>query len=553
MTQLTRLPQWQALQAERHALADLHLRAAFAAQPDRYARFARSLAAGDTRIVLDLSKHRIEARTLDLLLELAHARALRARIDAMFGGERINTTERRAVLHVALRDLSSRPLQVDGVDVKPGVAAVRERFLDLAERVRDGRRTGHTGARFTDVVNLGIGGSDLGPQMITVALAPYHDGPRVHFVSNVDPEHLRTTLVGLDPRTTLFVVASKTFTTIETMTNARAARRWLLEALGAETATARHFVAVSTNARAVAAFGIAPDNMLEFWDWVGGRYSLWSSVGLPIAFAIGRTRFLQLLAGAQAMDEHFRSADFAHNLPVLMGLLGVWYVNFWGAASHSIAPYSQHLARFAAHLQQLDMESNGKRVNLEGEVVDHDTGPVIWGEPGTNGQHAYFQLLQQGPALIPVDFIVAAQSPFADDVQHRILVANCFAQSATLALGKTAAEARAEMLAAGMSEAEAQRLAPHREFPGNRPSSTLLVQRFDPFTLGLLTALYEHKVFVQGAIWGINSFDQWGVELGKQIASRLGGALDDPNAPVDAASAGIIAAWRALREKLATD
>jgi glucose-6-phosphate isomerase len=547
MTQLIRLPQWQALEAERSALAGFHLRTAFAADQGRHARFARHFSAGDARVLLDLSKHRIEARTLELLLELAEARELRARIAAMFSGERINTTEQRAVLHVALRDLSQRPVRVDGVDVKPEVTSVRNRMLDLAERIRDGRWTGHTGARITDVVNLGIGGSDLGPQMMTVALAPYHDGPRVHFVSNVDPEHLRSTLVGLDPQTTLFVVASKTFTTIETMTNARAARSWLVKGLGAETATARHFVALSTNAKDVAAFGIAPANMFEFWDWVGGRYSLWSSIGLPIAIAIGRESFVQMLAGAHAMDEHFRTAEFAHNLPVLMGLVGIWYVNFWDAASQSIAPYSQHLARFAAHLQQLDMESNGKRVNLEGEVVDHETGPVIWGEPGTNGQHAYFQLLQQGPALIPVDFIVAAQSPFADDAQHRILVANCFAQSATLAIGKTADEAYAEMIAGGKSAPEAKRLAPHREFPGNRPSSTILVQRFDPFTLGLLTALYEHKVFVQGAIWGINSFDQWGVELGKQIATRLADALGDPKAPLDAASTGIVGAWREMR------
>ncbi|HUL65772.1 MAG TPA: glucose-6-phosphate isomerase [Burkholderiaceae bacterium] len=549
MTQLTRLPQWQALQAERKALAGFHLRAAFAADAGRHARFARTFAAGDARVLLDFSKHRIEARTLELLLELAPACGLRERIDAMFAGERINTTERRSVLHVALRDLSSRPLVVDGVDVKLAVAAVRDRMLDLAERVRDGRWTGYTGARITDVVNIGIGGSDLGPQMMTVALAPYHDGPRVHFVSNVDPEHLRSTLVRLDPRTTLFSVASKTFTTIETMTNARAARRWLVDALGTEAAIERHFVALSTNTKDVVAFGIAPANMFEFWDWVGGRYSLWSSIGLPIAIAIGRARFLEMLGGAHAMDEHFRTAEFAQNLPVLLGLLGVWYVNFWGAGSQSIAPYSQHLSRFAAHLQQVDMESNGKRVDLQGEVVDHETGPVIWGEPGTNGQHAYFQLLQQGPALIPVDFIVAAESPFAEDAQHRILVANCFAQSATLAIGKTADEARAEMIAAGMKQEEAQRLAPHREFPGNRPSSTILVRRFDPFTLGLLTALYEHKVFVQGAIWNINSFDQWGVELGKQIATKLAGALNDAKAPVDAASAGIVAAWREMRAK----
>ena len=340
MTQLTRLPQWEALEAERNALARFHLKAAFAADPQRYTRFARSLAAGDTRVVLDLSKHRIETRTLELLLELAHARVLRARIDAMFAGERINVTEHRAVLHVALRDLSQRPVHVDGNDVKPAIASVRERMLDLAERVRDGRWTGHTGARITDVVNLGIGGSDLGPQMMTVAVAPYHDGPRVHFVSNVDPRTpARRRSRRSIPPAPWFVVASKTFTTIETMTNARAARAWLVQALGSENATAKHFVALSTNAKDVTAFGIEPANMFEFWDWVGGRYSLWSSIGLPIALAIGRTRFLELLAGAHAMDEHFRTAAFAHNLPVLMGLVGLWYVNFWGAASQSIAPY----------------------------------------------------------------------------------------------------------------------------------------------------------------------------------------------------------------------
>jgi glucose-6-phosphate isomerase len=548
MTALTHLPQWNALEAERRALAPFHLRTAFAADAGRFARFTHTFAAGDARLVADFSKHRIEARTLGLLVELADARGLRARIDAMFAGARINTTEGRAVLHVALRDMSGRALHVDGQNVAPDVAAVRTRLVDLAEQVRDGRWRGHTGARITDVVNLGIGGSDLGPLMMTVALKPYHDGPRVAFVSNVDPEHLRNTLAGLEPASTLFIVASKTFTTIETMTNARAARDWLVRGLGDAAATARHFVALSTNAAEVAAFGIAPENMLPFWDWVGGRYSLWSAIGLPIAIAIGREQFLQMLAGAHAMDEHFRTAPFATNLPVLMGLLGVWYVNFWGSASLSIAPYSQHLARFAAHLQQLDMESNGKRVNLEGELVDHATGPVIWGEPGTNGQHAYFQLLHQGPALIPVDFLVAAEATHPDDdARHRILVANCFAQSAALAIGKTADEAFAELRAAGKREAEARQLAAHREFPGNRPSTTLMVPRFDPFTMGMLIALYEHKVFVQGSIWGINSFDQWGVELGKKIATSLGAALDDPAAEVDAASAGIVGAWRALR------
>ncbi|HXF44927.1 MAG TPA: glucose-6-phosphate isomerase [Burkholderiaceae bacterium] len=543
---LTDSGEWRALAAQRAALAGFHLRDAFAADPQRFARLSRRVQFAGGELLFDFSKHLIDERALELLLRLAAARHVRARIDAMFAGEKINVTEDRAALHVALRDLSARPLVVDGVDVKAQVAAVRERFLDFAERVRAGAATGHAGMRFTDVVNLGIGGSDLGPQMMVQALTPYHDGPRVHFVANVDPAHLASTLRALDPRTTLFIVASKTFTTAETMANARAARGWLAAALG-EAAVARHFVAVSANARAVAAFGIAAANMFEFWDWVGGRYSLWSAIGLPIAIAVGRARFMQMLAGAHALDEHFRTAAFADNVPVLAALLGIWYLNFWGAATHSIAPYSQHLARFVAHIQQLDMESNGKRVTADGEVVDYATGPIVWGEPGTNAQHAYFQLLQQGPALVPVDFIVAAESAYADDAQHRLLVANCFAQSAALAWGKTRQEARAEMIAAGLSEEGAERLAPHREFPGNRPSTTILVRRFDPFTLGMLTALYEHKVFVQGAIWNIDSFDQWGVELGKSIAARIAAAFDDERAPVDAASAGLIAAWRAMR------
>lgn len=545
-SKLTDAPQWRALAAQRESLGNFHLRDAFAADPRRYARFARRLAVEGGVLVADFSKHLIDERTLELLLALAEARDLRARIDAMFAGARINVTENRAALHVALRDLSARPLVVDGVDIKAQIAAVRERFLDFAERVRAGDATGYGGARFADVVNLGIGGSDLGPQMMVQALTPYHDGPRVHFVANVDPAHLAATLRGLDARSTLFIVASKTFTTAETMANARAARAWIVDALG-EAAVARHFVAVSANARAVAAFGIDAANTFEFWDWVGGRYSLWSAIGLPIAIAVGRARFMQLLAGAHAVDEHFRSAPFADNLPVLAALIGLWYVNFWGAGTVSIAPYAQHLARFVAHIQQVDMESNGKRVTADGEVVDYATGPIVWGEPGTNAQHAYFQLLQQGPARVPVDFIVAAESAYGDDARHRMLVANCFAQSAALAFGRTREQARAEMIAAGLDAAEAERLAPHREFPGNRPSTTILVRRFDPFALGMVTAFYEHKVFVQAALWNINAFDQFGVELGKTIAARVNAALHDERAPTDAATAQLIAEWRALR------
>jgi glucose-6-phosphate isomerase len=555
MGSLTETPAWHALQAHRARLNDFDIRAAFGADPQRFARFSRRLTvdAADPRdsaeVLLDFSRHRIDAPALDQLVALADARGLRERVAAMFDAQRINDTERRAVLHVALRDLSDTPVLLDGVDVKPEIAAVRERFLDFAQRVREGRWTGATNLPITDVVNIGIGGSDLGPLMMVEALRPFHDGPRLHFVSNVDGAHIGATLRDLDARTTLFVIASKTFTTVETMTNAHTARRWLLEALGAA-AVARHFVAVSTNAREVAAFGIDAAAMFPFWDWVGGRYSLWSSVGVSIALAVGRERFMQMLAGASAMDTHFRTAAPADNLPVLLGLLGVWYVNFWGAATHSIAPYYQHLSRFAAHIQQVDMESNGKRVTRSGETVDHATGPVVWGEPGTNGQHAYFQLLHQGPALVPIDFLLAAESPYPLDEHHRILAANCFAQAQALLAGKSGTAAVEEMVAGGMDEAEARRLAPHRTFPGNRPSSTLLVRRWDPFTLGLLVALYEHKVFVQGAIWGINSFDQWGVELGKQLAARLMPALEGQPShagALDGSTAGLIAAWRALR------
>ncbi len=545
---LTESPAWRKLAAHRREFDSdsFHLRDVFAAAPDRFARLSQRFAGGGAELLLDFSKNLIDsARTLPLLVELARERGLAERIDAMFAGERINATERRAALHVALRNLSGRPIEVDGRDVMPDVVATRERFLAFAEQVRGGEWRGEGGERIADVVNLGIGGSDLGPQMVVEALAPLHDGPRVHFVSNVDGAHLGGVLRGLDARSTLFIVASKTFTTSETMTNAASARRWLVERLGSDTAVRRHFAAVSTNAKAVAAFGIDADAMFPFWDWVGGRYSLWSSVGLPIAVAVGRERFMQLLAGAHAIDEHFRSAPWERNLPVLLGLLGLWYINFWDAATQSIAPYAQNLHRFAAHLQQIDMESNGKRVNLEGATVDHATAPVVWGEPGTNAQHAYFQLLHQGTALVPIDFIVAAEAMHALPEHQPLLVANCLAQSQALLRGKTADEARREMLAAGVAADEAERLAPHRTFPGNRPSNTLLVRRLDAATVGALTALYEHKVFVQGAVWGIDSFDQWGVELGKQLAGDLLGHLEGaPSGELDASTAGLVEAWR---------
>ncbi len=529
MDALTQSETWRRLAAQRARMAGFDLRTALA-DANRCARFTRALHAGEAELLLDFSKNLIDEATFDLLLKLAEERGLRARIDAMFAGERINTTEDRAAFHVGLRDLSVRPLLVDGSDVRAGVEAVRARFLDFAESVRGGQWAGYRGQTITDVVNVGIGGSDLGPQMVVEALRPYHDGPRLHFVSNVDGAHLASTVRNLDAARTLFIVASKTFTTIETMTNARAARRWLVDALGVDAAVARHFVAVSTNARAVTDFGIASTHMFGFWDWVGGRYSLWSAIGLPIAMAVGRARFLELLAGAHALDEHFRTAAFADNLPVILALLGVWYVNFWDAQSHSIAPYNQHLHRLVAHIQQLDMESNGKRVRLDGTPVDHATAPVVWGEPGTNGQHAFFQRLHQGPTFVPVDFLLSAQSHY-DDGQHKLLAANFLAQSAALARGRRLDEAASS----------------HREFPGNRPSNTLLVKRLDAFTLGMLIALYEHKVFVQGVIWDINSFDQWGVELGKEMATALAPALDGAAAATDASSAALIEAWRRMR------
>ncbi len=507
---------WQQLGDHAQSIAPRHMRELFAADPARAAHFSLK-ACG---ILLDYSKNRITDDTLRHLLSLADECDLRSHILAMFEGEPINNTEQRAVLHTALRAQGDAHAMVGGEDVIPAIREVRQRCAAFAERVRSGEWKGFSGESITDVVNIGIGGSDLGPLMVCEALKPYADGPRVHFVSNVDSLHLNQTLAGLDPARTLFVIASKTFTTLETLTNARSARAWLV-ATGGEAAVARHFVAVSTNAEKVAAFGIDTANMFGFWDWVGGRYSLWSAIGLPIALSVGPQRFEALLAGAAAMDQHFRTAPLAENLPVLLALLGIWYVDFLGCGSQVVAPYNQTLHRLPAFLQQLDMESNGKRVRASGEAVDYATGPVIWGEPGTNGQHAFFQLLHQGTATIPVDFILALSQPGQVEPHRTSQIANCLAQSAALMQGKTEAEVRAEMSARGASEAEIEALLPHRVFPGNRPSNTLLLDELSPYSLGALLALYEHKVFVQGSIWGLNSFDQWGVELGKQLASGL--------------------------------
>ncbi|RMD79418.1 MAG: glucose-6-phosphate isomerase [Gammaproteobacteria bacterium] len=531
------LPAWRALAEHHRELRGLHLRGLFARDPGRF----QALSLEEGALFLDYSKHRVTAETLGLLFQLAREARVEERREAMFAGQRINTTEGRAVLHVALRNRSRRPILVDGRDVMPEVEAVLARMRRFTEALRSGSWRGWTGRPITDVVNIGIGGSDLGPAMATQALRPYHDGPRCHFVSNVDGSHLHDTLAGLDPETTLFIVASKTFTTQETLTNARSARRWLLERAGDEAAVARHFVAVSTNAEAVRVFGIDTEHMFEFWDWVGGRYSMWSAIGLPIAVAVGMDRFEELLAGAHAMDEHFRTAPLERNLPVILGLLGIWYTDFFGAATHAVLPYDQHLQRLPAYLQQLEMESNGKRVTLEGEPVGYPTCPVVWGEPGTNGQHAFYQLLHQGTQLVPADFILPLQPHHPLAEHHRILVANCLAQTEALMKGRTEEEARAELRAQGLPEPEVERLVPHRVFPGNRPSSTILLERLTPFALGQLVALYEHKVFVQGTIWGINSFDQWGVELGKQLAKAILPELEGaPVGPHDASTAGLI-------------
>ena len=522
MTDLTQGQAWQAL--ERHALnqRDRHLRELFHADPARFDRFTFRL----DDLLVDLSKQRITEETLQLLSDLAEETGLAAHRDAMFAGEHINTTEDRAVLHVALRNPPERAMYVDGENVMPAVAAVLARVEAFVDGIRDGGRRGATGERITDVVNIGIGGSDLGPLMVTEALWPYTSPElRAHFVSNVDDSHLARVLRDLDPATTLFVVASKTFTTEETMTNARSARAWLVEHLG-EAAVANHFVAVSTNAEAVAGFGIDTDNMFGFWDWVGGRYSLWSAIGLPIALACGFARFRELLDGAHAMDEHFRAAPLAENLPVLLGLVGIWNRNFLGSVCHAVLPYDQRLHRLPAYLQQADMESNGKSVRRDNRRVDYTTGPIVWGEPGTNAQHSFFQMIHQGTELIPADFIAAAKSATAMDDHHLKLLANVLAQTEALAFGKTPEEARAELEAQGLTGAALEATLPHKLFGGNQPTTTILHDALTPFALGRLLALYEHRIFVEGAIWGLNSFDQMGVELGKQLAKRALPALE---------------------------
>jgi glucose-6-phosphate isomerase len=497
--------------------APADLRAAFAADPGRFERFSLRL----DDLLVDWSKTAVDERAMALLADLAGAAGLDERRAAMFAGEAINATEGRAVLHVALRAPREASFAVDGRPVMEDVHAVLSRMAAFADGIRSGQARGATGQAITDVVNIGIGGSDLGPVMATAALAPFHDGPRAHFVSNIDGAHIHDVLKPLDPATTLVVIASKTFTTVETMTNAQTARRWVEAALGVD-AVAAHFCAVSTALDKVDAFGIAADRVFGFWDWVGGRYSLWSAIGLPIMLAIGPERFRAFLDGAHAMDEHFRAAPLLENLPVVLGLVGFWHRVAKGYPARAVIPYDQRLARLPAYLQQLDMESNGKSVTIDGAPVATPTGPLVWGEPGTNGQHAFFQLLHQGSDVIPVEFIAAAEGHEPDlRHQHELLLANCLAQSQALMKGRTLAEATEQMLAKGMAAGEVARIAPHRVFPGNRPSVTILHRKLDPFALGRLIALYEHRVFVEAQLFGINAFDQWGVELGKELATAL--------------------------------
>ncbi len=525
MTRLTERPSWKALEAHAARPGAADIIGLFEREPRRAEAFSIE-AAG---LFLDFSKNPVSRETLALLQSLAEQASLKQQIQAMFDGRRVNTTENRPALHIALRNRSQRPVLVDGRDVMPDVRAVLERVRAFSDAIRSGQARSAAGKPFTDVVNIGIGGSDLGPLTVCEALRPFaRNGPRVHFVSNVDGAHLAATLADLAPETTLFMVSSKTFTTQETMTNANSARKWLLTHLAGtytqDEILGRHFAAASTNLEETGRFGIKPEQVFGFWDWVGGRYSLWSAIGLPIALAVGFERFEQLLDGAHAIDEHFRMAPPERNMPILLALIGIWHSNFLGAPSYAVLPYAQDLAWLPMHLQQLDMESNGKRIDRAGVPVDYATGPIIWGAPGTNGQHAFFQHLHQGTRVTPCDFILAAKSEWEMPGHHEILLANGIAQSEALLRGRTAEEALGELGAKGTDDKETRRLAVHRSFPGNRPSNTIVVDRLDARAVGALIALYEHKVFVQGAIWNINSFDQWGVELGKGLAK---GVLND--------------------------
>jgi glucose-6-phosphate isomerase len=521
MTNPTNFPVWQTLAEHQKEIFPLHMRDMFEKEPDRFQKY--SLQVGD--MLLDYSKNRITDKTLSLLFQLARDMNLEGMRDKMFAGEKINFSEHRAVLHTALRNRSNTPVYVDGKDVMPDVNRVLAQMRDFSNRVRNGDWKGFTGKKITDVVNIGIGGSDLGPLMACNALKPYASDINTHFVANVDGAHLARTLEVCNPETTLFIVASKTFSTQETMINARSARAWFLERASKPEDVAMHFVALSTNAKAVKDFGIDTANMFEFWDWVGGRYSLWSAIGLSIALYIGMDNFEEMLAGGHEMDNHFRTAPLEQNMPVIMGLIGVWYNNFFNTETHAILPYDQGLSRFTAYLQQADMESNGKFVDREGKKINYSSGPIVWGEAGTNGQHAFYQLIHQGNKLIPCDFLMPIKSHYAvgqnGDEHHKILLANMLAQTKALMQGKTPLEVKHEMESQGLSDDKIRTVLPHRVFGGNRPTNSILFDKLTPRTLGKLIALYEHKIFTQGIIWHINSFDQWGVEFGKQLARGI--------------------------------
>jgi len=549
MSTLTSSPAWKALSDHKATMEKVHMRDLFAKDAERFSRMSREVCG----VFVDYSKHRTTDETLKLLFALAKQQGVESWRDKMFAGSKeLNGTEDRAVLHVALRNRSKRPIVVDGQDVTPAVQAVLAKMRGFTERVRSGAWKGHTGKSITDIVNIGIGGSDLGPVMVTETLRPYwKDGLNVHFVSNVDGTHIAETLERVDAERTLFIVASKTFTTQETLTNAMTARGWLLSKLGAgNEAVAKHFVALSTNGKEVSKFGIDVANMFEFWDWVGGRYSLWSAIGLPIATVIGMDNFEAMLDGAHEMDEHFRTAPLAENLPVVLGMLGVWYSNFFGAETHAILPYDQYMHRFPAYFQQGDMESNGKSVDRKGNrITDYSTGPILWGEPGTNGQHAFYQLIHQGTRIVPCDFIAPVETHNPLDAHHAILLANFFAQTEALMRGKTTDEARAELVAAKVPQDKLDALAVHKTFTGNRPTTSIVLQKVTPKVLGSLVAMYEHKIFVQGIVWDIYSFDQWGVELGKQLASKILPELEGPSKVTthDASTNGLINLFKARR------
>ncbi len=537
---------WKALEEYFAEFKDAQIKDLFAADAKRFDKY--SLTFED--ILLDFSKNRVDDKVLSLLLQLAEECGLKSAIEAEFGGDKINVTEDRAVLHVALRNRSNTPIMVDGEDVMPKVNTVLDQMNAFSEKIISGEWKGYSGKAITDIVNIGIGGSDLGPLMVTEALKPYKkENINLHFVSNVDGTHIAETLKNVDPETTLFIIASKTFTTQETMTNANSAKSWFLEAAKDEAAVAKHFVALSTNADAVSAFGIDTANMFEFWNWVGGRYSLWSAIGLSIACGIGFENYLALLEGAHAMDQHFSTTSFDKNLPVILAMIGVWYNNFYGAETEAILPYDQYMHRFSAYFQQGNMESNGKYVDRNGEKVTYQTGPILWGEPGTNGQHAFYQLIHQGTKLIPCDFMATAKThnPLSD--HHPKLLANFFAQTEAMMVGKTEDQVTAELKAAGKSDEEIAALLPYKVFLGNIPTNSILMKQLDPRTLGALIAMYEHKIFVQGVIWNIYSFDQWGVELGKQLANAILPELvsDEKVTSHDASTNGLVNAYKAMK------